>query len=1021
MVAGLALTWAADPPDHVPGRLIVGARQSAEPALAARTLQLHRAVVRKQIPALGASVVDVPEESSDAIIESLRRTGLYDYVERDYYAHTATTPNDPLYGSQWHLPQIKAPQAWALTTGAASVVIAVIDSGVDTTHPDLSSKLLPGWNFVSNTATIVDYVGHGTAVSGTVAAASNNSLGVSGVNWSSMIMPLVVVDSNDYASYSNIAAAIQYAADHGARVINLSVGGSSPSSTLQNAVNYAWSKGLVLFASAMNNSTSTPYYPAACSNVVAVSATDNNDNLAGFSNYGSWITLAAPGTNILTTTVGGGTGYWYGTSFSSPIAAGVAALALAVNPALTNSALVTLMEQNTDDIGAPGFDTSFGWGRVNAYKTVTAAQAGLSPVTVRVSPSSGSLSAGQSLQLTASVTGSTSAASWSLSSPVGFISPTGLYTAPGSVTTRQTVTVNATTSGVTASASIVLNPPTISVTPATTNLSGGQTVQLSAAVTGTTNAVAWSLNPAVGTITAGGLYTAPASIAATQTVIATASVAGISASASITLNQPAVTISAFTPIRVNAGGGSYVDSLGQTWSADKGFSGGATWSVANTISGTTTQPLYQNCRYGVFSYQFAVPNGTYLVKLKFAEVSQTSTGRRVFNVALNGAPALAAFDIFAQAGGEFIALDKLFPITVANGQINIQFSLGSANLPMISAIEILSSLTTTSSPSAFTPIRVNAGGGSYVDSLGQTWSADPGATGGAPWAVVNTISGTTAQPLYQNCRYGAFSYQFTVPNGTYTVNLKFAEISQTAAGRRQFNVGINGSSVLTNFDVFAQSGGEFVALDKPFAVSVTNGQISIQFTSGAANLPIINAIEILAASTSTSTGSTFTPVRINAGGASMADSLAQTWSADQSFIAGYTWSVSNPIAGTTSAALYQTCRYGTSFSYQVAVPNGTYTVNLKFAEVSQTAAGQRLFNVAINGTQVLTDFDIFAQAGGAFVALDKPFSVNVTNGQINLQFTMGSANLPMINAIEITGGGSTGAVTAVSGPMHHTR
>ncbi len=209
---------------------------------------------------------------------------------------------------------------------------------------------------------------------------SDNHIGVAGVSWASAILPLVVVDQDDNASYSNIAAAIEYAADHGARVINLSVGGPKSSTTLQNAVDYAWSKGAVPIAAAMNSAAAAPYYPAACKHAVAVAATDANDHLASFSNYGNWIALSAPGTNILTTMNGGGYGYSNGTSFSAPIAAGVAALCLAVNPALTNAELVSILEQSADDLGAPGFDNYFGWGRVNAFRAVTAAEQSLPPV-----------------------------------------------------------------------------------------------------------------------------------------------------------------------------------------------------------------------------------------------------------------------------------------------------------------------------------------------------------------------------------------------------------------------------------------------------------------------------------------------------------------------------------------------------------------------------------------------------------------------------------------------------------------
>jgi thermitase len=376
---------AADSRNHVPGRLLVGHREDGDPALRERVLRLHGAVVRRQLPELGCSVVDVAEKSSEAVMASLAQTGLFTYVERDAYAHTAAVPDDPSYGSQWHLPKIKSPEAWSITTGSTSVIVAVIDSGVNGAHPDLVPKLLPGWNFVKGSADTADVLGHGTAVAGAVAAASNNHIGVAGVSWASRILPLVAVDEYDFAAYSKIAAAIQYAADHGARVINISLGGISPSVTLQNAVDYAWNKGAVLFASAMNDSASTPNYPAACTHVAAISATDNNDQLASFSNYGNWVALAAPGANILTTT-GGGYGYWNGTSFSSPLVAGVAALCFAVNPALTNAAVISILEQTADDIGAPGRDNSFGWGRVNAYRAVSAAQQLLPPPVIPHSP-----------------------------------------------------------------------------------------------------------------------------------------------------------------------------------------------------------------------------------------------------------------------------------------------------------------------------------------------------------------------------------------------------------------------------------------------------------------------------------------------------------------------------------------------------------------------------------------------------------------------------------------------------------
>ena len=363
--------------DFVPGRLLVGYRDQTDAAAVERTLSVRGLSIRRQMTALSVGAVEVPEAAAEATLASLRQSGLFAYVERDYYGHTAANPNDPSYLSQWHLPRIGAPLAWSLTTGSATVVVAVVDSGVYNDHPDLSSKLVPGWNFVKRSSNTADVLGHGTAVAGAVAAATNNAIGVAGVNWASRIMPLVAVDENDFSPYSAIAEAIQYAADRGARVINVSIGGRNTSETLQRAVDYAWAKGALVFASAMNQAVSQPFYPAACANAVAVSATDRNDRLASFSNFGDWITLAAPGTSILTTADGGGYSFWNGTSFASPIAAGVAALILSVNPKLTNAEALAILKQTADRPAGAAPDTTrdtyFGWGRVNAYRAVLAA------------------------------------------------------------------------------------------------------------------------------------------------------------------------------------------------------------------------------------------------------------------------------------------------------------------------------------------------------------------------------------------------------------------------------------------------------------------------------------------------------------------------------------------------------------------------------------------------------------------------------------------------------------------------
>src|SRR5215469_3587567 len=372
-----SLCGAAPIEEHVQGRLLIQPREGARESDVVNAMARVGARREKVLDRINVHILQVPERAIDQVSDTLMKTGLFTYVEPDFVAHAgaiSVTPNDPDYPSQWHLKSINAPTAWGITTGSSSVTIAVVDSGVDSTHPDLTSKLVAGWNFVNNTANTADDYGHGTAVAGTAAAATNNGIGIAGVSWNAMIMPLLVLDSTGSATYSNVASAIQYAADHGVRIINVSLGGTGVSSTLQSAINYAWNKGSVVFAAAMNNSSSTPYYPAACTYVVAVSATEPAGTLASFSDFGSYIDLAAPGDNILTTMQGGGYGTWYGTSFAAPIAASVGALALSVKPGMSASALVSLLENNADPLGGyTGWNQYFGYGQVDAYKAVAAA------------------------------------------------------------------------------------------------------------------------------------------------------------------------------------------------------------------------------------------------------------------------------------------------------------------------------------------------------------------------------------------------------------------------------------------------------------------------------------------------------------------------------------------------------------------------------------------------------------------------------------------------------------------------
>ena len=373
LAAPLAVSAQSVNSPHVAGELLVRAKAQLSDAQLEETYKGHGAQKLKKLSHVNVHHVRVPEKALEKVEAALRNNPNIEFVERNLIGQAAFVPNDPGYPAQWHLPRISAPGGWDITTGSPSVPIAIVDSGVDPFHPDLSGNLVPGYNFVAGNTDTRDIYGHGTAVAGVAAAIGNSGVGVAGVSWRNSILPLVVLDSNGYGTIANVASAITYAADNGAKVINLSLAFNGTSSTLQSAVNYAWSRGAVIVAAAANYSTSTPYYPAALSNVVAVSASDQNDNRASFSNYGNWIDVSAPGVSLYTTANGGGYLYGSGTSVAAPVVAGLAGLVFAMNPSLSNTQVVNLITSNADDRGSAGFDVDHGWGRVNVQRTLQAA------------------------------------------------------------------------------------------------------------------------------------------------------------------------------------------------------------------------------------------------------------------------------------------------------------------------------------------------------------------------------------------------------------------------------------------------------------------------------------------------------------------------------------------------------------------------------------------------------------------------------------------------------------------------
>ena len=1048
------------------------------------------------------------------------------YAEPNHIRKVCATPNDPGYPNQYSLPLIQANTAWNIWKPRANVVVSVVDTGVQYTHPDLQDVLLKdntntviGYNAQTGTSNAQDDYGHGTHVAGTIAAHINNGVGVAGVaGWNPgvlgsdtfvKIMPVKVLDNTGSGTDSDVAGGITWATDHGAQIISMSLGGPDFSTTLQNACAYAWSHGVVVVAAAGNSAVNTLFYPAAYPNVISVAATDGSDTLASFSNYGSWVDVAAPGVNIYSTYPTSTYAWLSGTSMATPHVSGEAALMRSQNPTLTNAQVSQLITTKVDPYNPySGRSIATGAGRINVYKALVAA--------------------GDGLVIPAAPTGVTATAA-----------------SNSSIVLTWSDTANAITYNIYRSTTVGGE----GTTPYKTGITAITYTDL-----GLTSGLTYYYK--VSAVSNDGESPLSAEVKATTTTQ--------------------------TEIRINCGGPAYTDTLGNVWQADTYFTGGGSYNGGNiAISNTTDPTLYRTVHWSAttFSYLLPAANGSYNLNLRFAEIGYNGAGYRNFNVSVNGAQVLSNYDIFVAAGGFARAVTQSIPITVTNGQVSIVFQ-AVKDTAMVNAIELVSlapsvpsipiglaaapgnglvTLTwvaasgastynvyrsTTPAGEGSTPyatgittasyidnvvtngtayyytltgvntigesaqslevkstpnvpltqaaIRINAGGPAYTDTLGNVWLDDTLFTGGASYNGGNmAISNTVDPTLYRTVHWSAstFSYLLPVANGSYNLNLRFAEIGYNGAGYRNFNVSVNGAQVLSNYDIFVAAGGFARAVTQSIPITVTNGQVSIVFQA-VKDTVMVNAIELVstaptapnvptglvafpgnglvaltwAAASGASTykvyrsttpggegstpyaaginttsysdnavtnGTTYyytvsavnnigeseqslevkaTPnapstqaaIRINAGGPAYTDTLGNIWQADTFFTGGASYNGGNmAINNTVDPTLYRTVHWSaTTFSYLLLVANGSYNLNLRFAEIGYNGAGYRKFNVSVDGAQVLSNYDIFVAAGGFARAVTQSIPVTVINGQVSILF-QAVKDTVMVNAIEL--------------------
>jgi hypothetical protein len=318
--------------------------------------------ITSSIIELGVLIVTVPAGLEQETVSAISLLDGIQYAEPVYKASALdVTPNDPGFENQGDMTAINAPGGWAYFTGSSNVIIAIIDTGVNSSQPDLAGKVLPGYNYVVDNNNSEDDNGHGTHVAGIAAAIGNNSTGIAGMDWSAKILPIKVLNSFGMGSALSVSQGIIYAVDHGAKIINLSLGFTTNPTLVANAVEYAYQHGVTVVAST-GNTNGAVTYPAALPHVIAVGAVDNEGNRWSLSNYGPEIDLVAPGVDIYSTNRSG-YGTRTGTSMAAAHVSGLAALLEGMYP-LSPDQIKASMTNTSRDLGTTGWDAFFGNGMI---------------------------------------------------------------------------------------------------------------------------------------------------------------------------------------------------------------------------------------------------------------------------------------------------------------------------------------------------------------------------------------------------------------------------------------------------------------------------------------------------------------------------------------------------------------------------------------------------------------------------------------------------------------------------------
>ncbi|HEX3072139.1 MAG TPA: S8 family serine peptidase [Ignavibacteriales bacterium] len=395
------ILWKGKNIEVVKDEISVKIKEGSNPSDFIKKAKLLGLIILDYPDKMGMTRVSVPETKEIInIIDNLNKIEIVEEAEPLIITQTSVTPNDGFYNSQWGLIKINTPATWDINTGNINLVIGVLDSGIPTqdntlSHPDLSNtnRIIQGNDYPNETDGVIDLNGHGTHVAGIISAESNNTTGITGINWNSKMYISQAFNRDGGGTIWSFYQGVTNAVDNGARVINFSGGAMSSSNTIEQAIVYARDHNCLIVAAAGNYKETNPNkiveWPAAYSNtydnVIAVSATNSDDIIADFSSQGPEVTVSAPGVNILSTMPNytvrlndpnyGGYSHYYdymsGTSMAAPIVTGLASLIFSRYPSLTPAQVREIIKQSADDLGTAGFDNLYGYGRINAYKAIT--------------------------------------------------------------------------------------------------------------------------------------------------------------------------------------------------------------------------------------------------------------------------------------------------------------------------------------------------------------------------------------------------------------------------------------------------------------------------------------------------------------------------------------------------------------------------------------------------------------------------------------------------------------------------